>query len=107
MRDVAEHGERLTAGQAVDVLLDMADCPVADDMLGTSESVAPLEPLPCPVTLAWSAKDHIFPPEVNGATARERLPHADYLVLPDVGHVPMIDDPRLCARTILARTKAE
>ena len=106
MRDAAEHGERLTAAQAVDVLLDLADCPAADALLGTSESVATLEPLPCPVTLAWSAMDRIFPPEVNGVTARERLPQADFRLLPGVGHVPMIDDPRLCAETILARTGA-
>jgi pimeloyl-ACP methyl ester carboxylesterase len=101
MRDIATHAERLTAGQAVDSLRDLIACDVADDLLGTSESVAPLDPLPCPITLAWAEHDRIFPLRANGATAQKRLPHADFVILPGVGHCPMIDDPALCARTIL------
>jgi pimeloyl-ACP methyl ester carboxylesterase len=101
MRDIATHAERLTAGQAVDSLRDLIACDVADDLLGTSESVAPLDPLPCPITLAWAEHDRIFPLRVNGVTAQKRLPHADFVILPGVGHCPMIDDPALCARTIL------
>ena len=36
----------------------------------------------------------------------ERLPQATFKVLTGVGHVPMIDDPGLVARTILAVTGA-
>ncbi|WP_259316248.1 alpha/beta fold hydrolase [Capillimicrobium parvum] len=70
-------------------------------MLTTGEEVAPLDPLPCPVTLAWSGSDTLLPVEVNGAVARARLPDARLVVLPGVGHVPMIDDPEGVARTIL------
>jgi hypothetical protein len=35
---------------------------------------------------------------VNGAMARERLPHACFMALPGVGHVVMIDDPALVPR---------
>lgn len=42
--------------------------------------------------------------ELYEATARDTLPKATFTVLPDVGHVPMLDDPRLVARTILAVT---
>ena len=105
MRDSAEHGDRLTTAQALDAVLDVASCPASEDILETSESVAPLDLLPCPITLAWSANDRILPPEVYGATARERLPHAKYVLLPEVGHIPMVDDPRLCADTILATTR--
>jgi pimeloyl-ACP methyl ester carboxylesterase len=104
MRDVAEHGERLTATQAIETMRDVVDCPAAKDLLTPCESLEPLDPLPCPVTLAWSADDRILPPRVYGATARERLPRAKYLLLPNVGHVPMIDDPRACADAILATT---
>lgn len=105
LRDIAEHGERLTPGQALDVVRDAAKCSAASDLLGTSELVESLDPLPCPITLAWSAHDRILPPSVNGAIARQRLPQAAYTELADVGHVPMIDDPDLCARTI--RTSAQ
>jgi pimeloyl-ACP methyl ester carboxylesterase len=106
MRDVAEHGERLTPARAVGAMLDLLGCTNIDDLLTTSESVAPLASLPCPVTLAWGARDKIFPPHINGDTARQRLPRATYVLLPDVGHVPMIDNPRLTADTILAATRA-
>jgi pimeloyl-ACP methyl ester carboxylesterase len=104
MRDVAIHGERFTLAQALGAVRDVACCLAAEEMLRPSEGVAPLDPLPCPMTLAWSANDKILPPDVYGATARERLPQAKYLLLPGVGHVPMIDNPRLCADTILATT---
>lgn len=104
MRDVAEHGDRLTPAQALDAARDTVNCGAAKDLLTPAESVAPLDPLPCPITLAWSGNDRIVPPHVHGATARERLPHAKYVLLPGLGHVPMIDDPRVCAATILTAT---
>jgi pimeloyl-ACP methyl ester carboxylesterase len=105
MRDIARHADRLTFEQAIESMHDMLDCAAADDVLGTTESVAPLDPLPCPVTLAWGQHDRIFPPSVNGVIATQRLPHARFVLLPDVGHVPMIDDPGLCAQTIVEATE--
>ncbi|MBW0014281.1 alpha/beta hydrolase [Mycobacterium sp.] len=102
MRDIAQHGERLTVAQAVDIAGDAASCTAAGDLLATDEHVDALDPLPCPITLAWSAHDRIFPPAAHGAIAQQRLPRAAHTVLPGVGHVPMIDDPHLCARTIHA-----
>ena len=43
---------------------------------------------------------------LNAARHGDRLPQATFTILPDVGHVPMIDDPGLVARTILAATGA-
>src|SRR4051794_28869083 len=62
MRDSAEHGDRLTRGQALGAVLDVVGCRAAEDILKSSESVAPLDSLPCPITLAWSARDRILPP---------------------------------------------
>ena len=101
MRDIAVHGERLSVDQAVHAFSDLVGCDAADDLLDTSESLQPLDALPCPITVAWSAQDRIFPPAVFGATARQRLPQARFIMLPDVGHVPMIDDPAVCAQTIV------
>jgi len=101
-RDGAEHGDRLSATQAVEIARDLAGCAAAPDLLGTTERLEALDPAPCPITVAWSSRDRIFPPGVNAVTARRLLPSADHIELNDVGHVPMIDDPELCVRTIRA-----
>jgi pimeloyl-ACP methyl ester carboxylesterase len=106
MRDIAIHADRLTPARALDAATDLLHCSITEDLLTTSEQIAPLNPLPCPITLAWSAHDAIVPAEVNGRIARERLPQARFEILPAVGHVPMIDNPGLVARTILASTGA-
>jgi pimeloyl-ACP methyl ester carboxylesterase len=104
LRDIAEHGDRLTAAQAVEATRDLLECAVLDDILSTDEQIAPLDPLPCPITLAWSGDDALLPVEVNGAVARGRLPQARFVVLAGLGHVPMIDDPGSVAGTILQTT---
>ena len=48
----------------------------------------------------------MLPVELYGKVARERLPRATFIILPDVAHVPMLDDPKLVARTIPAVTGA-
>jgi pimeloyl-ACP methyl ester carboxylesterase len=101
LRDTAEHGERVPA----ELLISMADavlgCSVADDLLSTPEKCEPLS-VNCPVDIVWSDKDRIFPPEPFARSARERIPGARHLMLNDVGHVPMLDNPELVARTILS-----
>jgi pimeloyl-ACP methyl ester carboxylesterase len=101
LRDVARHGDRLLPTQAAEITRDLLACTVLGDLLETDEEIAPLDPLPCPVTLAWSGEDAILPLAVNGAVARARLPQARFEVVPGVGHVPMIDDPAGVARTVL------
>ena len=106
MRDVAERADRLTRDQAVESTRDLLGCDAADGLLGTTEQVEPLGHT-CPITIAWADGDRIFPPEVNGVIARERIPHAHFVMLRGVGHVPMIDDPALCARTIVDATERD
>jgi len=53
---------------------------------------------------AWGEKETLLPVEAHGKT--ERIPQASIKTLPGVSHVPMIDDPGLVARTILAGTGA-
>ncbi len=99
-RDVARHGERLTPDQAMEATRDLLACTVSGDLLRSDEEIAPLDPLPCPITLAWSGEDAICPLDVNGAIARERLPDARFVRLDGVGHLPMIDDPASVAWAI-------
>lgn len=61
-----------------------------------------------PTTIAWGDKDRILNPK-QAETARERLPEAHHVTLPDCGHVPMVDDPELVIRVIeqtIARTQS-
>jgi len=101
------HGDRLTEAQAIGSVEDVVSCAVSNELLSTAEEqIAPLDPLPCPVTIAWGEKDTLLPIEPYGRIARQRLPRASFEIVPGVNHVPMFDDPALVARTILAVTGA-
>jgi pimeloyl-ACP methyl ester carboxylesterase len=80
------------------------DCAILADLCAADWQIAPLDPLPCPITIAWGEKETLLPVEAHGKT--ERIPQASIKTLPGVSHVPMIDDPGLVARTILAATGA-
>jgi pimeloyl-ACP methyl ester carboxylesterase len=103
----ARHGDRVPANRLVELTRTIVACTVDREVLSSDdEHVAALDPLPCPITLAWSEKDSLLPLATYGQIARERLPAARFEILPDVEHVPMFDDPELVARTILATTRA-
>ncbi|ROO89144.1 pimeloyl-ACP methyl ester carboxylesterase [Actinocorallia herbida] len=53
-----------------------------------------------PVTIAWATRDIVLPVH-QAKTARALLPHAEHVLLPGCGHVPMGDDPYRVAMTIL------
>jgi pimeloyl-ACP methyl ester carboxylesterase len=105
LRDTAVHGDRVSREELLRLVSDMVECAVADDLLATTETLGPLQ-ADCPVTLAWSGADRLFPPQRHRARAQELMPSARFLVLEDVGHVPMLDDAGLVARTILESTGA-
>lgn len=104
LRDNAVHGERVSAAELTTLADDLLACTVLDDILSTDERLKPLDPLPCPVVVAWSEHDRILPLETCGAHARTLLPAAEHRTLAGVGHVPMFDDPRLVADVILEST---
>jgi pimeloyl-ACP methyl ester carboxylesterase len=107
VRDVAWHGDRISAARVVEITDDGVGCTVTNEVFSTDEEqVAPLDRLPCPITIAWPEKDALLPVGLYEKAARERIPHATFTILPDVGHAPMLDDPELVARTILAVTGA-
>jgi pimeloyl-ACP methyl ester carboxylesterase len=105
LRNFVCHGERLSAARALDLYFaDPLGCTIIDDMLAWRDTVESLDPLPCPVTLAWAELDRFVPATTYGKTARERLPGATWVTLPGVGHNAMVDDPAMVARTIMAVT---
>lgn len=84
-------------------MLEIADdalhCTVRRDLFATDEYCMPLR-ADCPVTVAWSEFDRIFPVDHYLPVARERFPGARCLVMEGVGHVPMFDDPLAVAELI-------
>ena len=106
MRDLAVHGDQLTPAQAVAITDDSLACEIFDDLSADEWHIAPLDPLPCPITVVWSEHDEVLPMAEYASALSERLPQATFKVLGGVGHVPMIDDPGLVAQTILAVTGA-
>jgi pimeloyl-ACP methyl ester carboxylesterase len=104
MNPNAAYGDRLAPADLLAAADDLLGCEVGEDLLATSEALRPLDPLPCPVTIAWSALDRLLPLAVYGDRARRLVPGARFVVLDDVGHVPMFDAPEVVARTILERT---
>lgn len=105
MLDIAARADRLTPEAAWRSAQDLLGCTAGVDLLATDEAITPLDPAPCPITFAWPERDRIFPEHINGPVARAVVPGARHVVLPGTGHVPMIDDPELCARVIAEATE--
>jgi pimeloyl-ACP methyl ester carboxylesterase len=107
-RDIAYRGDRMSAARALEINDDGINCTVltdlCTDLCAPDWFIAGLDPLPCPITIAWGQKETLLPSGAHGKN--ERIPQASIRRLPDVGHVPMLDDAELVARTILAVTGA-
>jgi pimeloyl-ACP methyl ester carboxylesterase len=102
LRNSALHGQRVSPTEFLSLTDDLIGCQISGDLFASDTRLSSLDPAPCPITLAWSAEDRIFPLETYRSRACELIPGADFIVLDDVGHIPMLDDPRLVAQTILS-----
>jgi pimeloyl-ACP methyl ester carboxylesterase len=58
----------------------------------------------CPVRIVWGTEDRVLPWPRAAARHRERLPHADWIELDGVGHLPQLDVPLEAAELILGFT---
>ena len=69
-----------------------------------------LEPLPPdtarPIRVVWAEPDRVIPFKWFGAPLVERLPGAELIRQPGIGHVPMSDEPATVVRLILEVTTA-
>jgi pimeloyl-ACP methyl ester carboxylesterase len=107
LRDAVVHGDRLNPAHVVDIADDtLASADVLIDLSKDDWHISSMDPLPCPITVAWSEKDALLPMADYAGALPQRLPAATFTVLAGVGHEPMTDDPRLVAQTILATTGA-
>ena len=104
LRDVACHGDRISAARALELIDDGIECEILADLCASDWQIPRLDPLPCQITIGWGEKETLLPAAAHGKI--EQIPQAWIKTLPDVGHVPMVDDPELVASTILAATGA-
>ena len=60
------------------------------------------EHIACPVRVVWGTEDRLLPwPSAAVRYREEWLPHADWVVLDDVGHLPQLDVPLETAQLVL------
>jgi pimeloyl-ACP methyl ester carboxylesterase len=107
LRPVAERGHQMTRLEASQFFEDAQRCTALGDLLASLEHDGPLAPLVdprCPIRIVWSQHDRTIPFRRYGHPVAEAVPDAELVSLLGVGHVPMYDNPRLVADTILGLT---
>jgi pimeloyl-ACP methyl ester carboxylesterase len=109
-RELVSHPERMSPAMAYDLIIGSAGCTVYDAFIEHLEGPnyrAPWEKdFGVPVRIAWGTNDRTLPIKRCSGWHRQTLPNAEWVDLPDCGHLPQHDDPELVARTILEVTTA-
>lgn len=95
LKGIVEHGERVSHEQAVAIATDSmkgqkGGFRLASNLFG--EIVRPYPDPGVPTMVAWCAKDRLTPLHPDGDVWRAAAPHAEWHVIPGVGHLPMFDD---------------
>jgi pimeloyl-ACP methyl ester carboxylesterase len=105
-----EHGDRIPAREAAELIEDLVCCTAFPGIVGWLRTAAPLDhrgqPAAHPIRIAWAERDRTIPLARFGRAFLASVPGAEHVTMPGVGHVPMYDDPALVARTILDVTLA-
>lgn len=102
-----DRGDRIPPGEVEEMFRDIRDCTVLADLIAAGRrdgQLVPLDSAPCPLRIAWGKRDRTIPFRRYGDPLAARVPGAELVMLPGVGHMPMYDNPRLVARTILEVT---
>jgi pimeloyl-ACP methyl ester carboxylesterase len=103
-------GDRVPAGAMLQMLADAGGCTIIEQLGAGIQRDGPftgdMAHVSCPVRIAWGQNDRIIPPDEHGRPLLDRVPSAEFVVMPGVGHVPMYDDPTLVTATILEVTLA-
>lgn len=107
-RDVVVRSEHLSAELLAHQMLGAAACTGAETLIAHARlegwSLEP-ERITCPVRVVWGTEDRLLPwPSAAERYRRAWLPHADWVVLDDVGHCPQLDVPLETAELVLGFT---
>lgn len=98
-RTLYERGDRITVDDFLGDAAALRNCTAFLRTLKAGARYKFSDPVPVPTTIAWGTRDHVLL-YGQSAVARERLPEATHVALPNSGHVPMVDDPELIIRVI-------
>lgn len=105
-RDLTERFEHIPPELLARLIAGVAGCD-AEPMIGAARRggwpMAP-ERITCPVRIVWGARDRLLPWPSAAAGLRAALPHADWVVLDDVGHAVPLDVPLEAAELVLGLT---
>jgi pimeloyl-ACP methyl ester carboxylesterase len=106
-RELMAHPERVPPRTAYDLIVGSAACAIFDPLMEQIEANqyrGKWGDLGVPTRIAWGTKDRTIPAKTCSAWYRDALPDAEWVELPDCGHLAQHDDPELVARTILEVT---
>lgn len=99
--EIVSKPSRVTPEQALgDMNAFLAATRTTNAILAVATAFTATVPAGIPVTIAWGTNDRLLPPR-QALVAKERIPQARLVPLPDCGHVPMTDNPRLVADVLL------
>lgn len=107
LADVVAHPERVPPATAAELILGAANCaifrPYVEQVEAGGCRAAFAEPR-VPVRIAWGDRDRILPRDACSVWFPRALPRAEWITLPDCGHLAHHDQPALVARTVLEVT---
>jgi pimeloyl-ACP methyl ester carboxylesterase len=104
-REMVSYPSNLTAEAALAGMEAARKCAIVDELLAASEQgrlFGELGEIDCPVTMAPSTKDRLFPTPGYFAKFRRLLPEANWTSFDGLGHLPMTDDPDRVAEVIVS-----
>jgi len=106
-RDLTERFEHIPPDLLARLVGGVGGCDAAEALIAAAQRDGwPLAPerIACPVRIVWGARDRLLPWPSAAAGLRARLPHADWVVLDDVGHAVQLDVPVEAAELIVGIT---
>jgi pimeloyl-ACP methyl ester carboxylesterase len=107
-RLIASSYEHIPSELIAHQLLGAAACAAVEPLISRALREGwPLDTaaIACPVRIVWGTEDELLPWPSAAVRFRERLPHADWVVLDGVGHSPQLDVPLETAQLVLGFTR--
>lgn len=101
LRALLEHGDRISARQAIAIGKDSANGDWENLLAGFAAfRFDPTPEVTVPFMVAWGELDRFTPMVSEQPMWHRAVPHAEAHVLSGVGHIPMFDDPDQTGRLI-------